>query len=73
MEGAVTLKSACKEVLRRGFKTIWIPVAGIHDNLLEFTDDLEESGEEAFALFGAMILRLTDAWKEDAEVYELDY
>lgn len=73
MEGTVTLKAACKEALRRGFKTIWIPEVCIHDNLAEFTDDLEEGGEEEYAIFGAFIIRVTDAWKDEAELYDLDY
>lgn len=73
MEGTVTLKAACKEALRRGLKTIWIPEVCIHDNLAEFTDDLEEGGEEEYAIFGTFIIRVTDAWKDEAELYDLDY
>ena len=73
MEGMVTLKSACQEALRRGFKTIWIQEPCIHDNLAEFTDDLEEGGAEEYAIFGCFIIRVTDTWKEDPELYDLDY
>ena len=72
MEGMVTLKSACKEALRRGFKTIWIQEVCIHYDLAEFTDEIEEGGAEEYAVFGAFIIRVTDAWKEEAELFELD-
>ena len=73
MEGMVTLKAACKEALRRGFTTIWLQEAGIHDNLAEFADDLDDGDEAEYMLFGALIICMTDAWKEDAEVYKLSY
>ena len=72
MEGMATLKSACQEALRRGFKTILIPEVCIHYDLAEFTDEIEEGGTEEYAVFGAFIIRVTDAWKEEAELFELD-
>lgn len=71
MEGMVTLKAACKEALRRGFTFVWIPEVSFLDNLAEFTDGIEEDDSKEYSIFGTMILRVTDAWKEDAETYEL--
>ena len=73
MEGMVTLKAACKEALRRGFISIWLPEVGILDNLAELADDLEDGDKAEYMLFGSLIICMTDAWKEDAEVYELSY
>ena len=73
MKGMVTLKSACKEALLRGYRTIETNGTYIRDDLTEFSDDLEEGGAEEYTIFGCFIIRMTDAWKEDPELYNLDY
>ena len=73
MEGKVTLRAACDEALRRGFKFITIPLAGITQDLSQFVEELDEDGADTadYSIFGSFIIRLSDAWKDDAEILEL--
>ena len=38
----------------------------------EFLDEIEDGGPEEYVLFGNIIIRITDAWKEDPEQYGLE-
>ena len=77
MKKAYTLKSACMEGMRRGYQYISICSTGIHEYIETFIGDLDKSSNTPdpadYMIFGNYIVRLSDAGKEDAEVYELLY
>ena len=68
----VALKSAVRIAQERGFSFILNTFAGIHQPMDEFLDEIEDGGPEEYVLFGNIIIRITDAWKEDHEQYGLE-
>ena len=75
MEKRATLKEAFEEAKRRGFEYYIEPQTGITTDLEQTLDELgtDEAEEPEYTIFGNFIIRMTDAWKPDAEIYELCY
>ena len=75
MEKRVKLKSAFEEAQRRGFEYYIEPLTGITTDLEQTLDELDadDTEEPEYIIFGNYIIRMTDAWKSDAEIYELCY
>lgn len=75
MKQAVTLKSACLEAQRRGYQYIRNCEIGLYEYIEDFIEDLEAgsgtSDPADYMIFGDYIVRLSDAGKAIAEVYEL--
>ena len=68
-----TLKGCLEEMKRRGytrFLGIWYG-----RTIDEFIEEMEENNDftgDEYTIFGDWIVRVSDAWEEDAEVYILD-
>ena len=70
----MSLLKACEEALEAGYSEIYTPILGITRDLNEFMRELLISSGidyQDYVRFGNMIVRLSDAWKEEAETYEL--
>ena len=70
----MSLLKACEEALEAGYSEIYTSISGITRDLNEFMRELLISSGvdyQDYVRFGNMIVRLSDAWKEEAETYEL--
>ena len=67
----LTLKYVVRLAQKRGFDLICSSELGIHQEIKDFLDETERGGPKEYIIFGNLIIRITDAWKEDAEYYEL--
>lgn len=70
----MTLLKTCKEARKAGYSEIYTPILGITQDLNEFMHELRISpGDDPqdYARYGNIIVRLSDAWKEEAEIYEI--
>jgi len=56
-----------------GFTDIRVPRIGVTKSLSDFAAELLENAVDyqEYARYGDLIVRLSDAWKEDAEIYVL--
>ena len=72
---ARTFYNALTEAFRQGYTTIFCRRTHLHMPLELYIEEIsDEDGcdPKVFARFGDMIVDLTDAWKEEAEIYELE-
>ena len=70
-----TLRAACQWALDNGFRFI-ANDQGLDATLLALRDELEQEPAEDpadYVVFGSFIVRVSDAWKVNAEVYALSY
>ena len=63
-----TLEGCFRELMRRGYETVYCREIGLHRLISEFLEELEPDAEE-YTIFGNVIVRIADSWQEDAEVY----
>ena len=72
IEGS-TLRDALTEAMNHGFSTIETE-AGTHPPIAEYISEIDSDAPdcEDYVLFGHFIIRVTDAWDWNAEVYTLD-
>lgn len=61
------------EAEERGYTMIYTPIIGITQSLPDFAVDLLSThvDYQDYARYGSYIVRLSDAWKETPEIYEL--
>lgn len=61
------------EAQEHGFTMIFTPIIGITQSLSDFAEELLEShvDYQQYARYGNIIIRLTDAWQDAPEIYEL--
>ncbi len=61
------------EAQDHGFTMIFTPIVGITQSLPEFAEELLEIhvDYQQYARYGNIIVRLTDAWQDAPEIYEL--
>ena len=75
MKKAYTLKSACKEGMSRGYQYVRICEINLNVYIEDFIEDMEMGSSTPdpadYMIFGDYIVRLSDAGKAKAEVYEL--
>ena len=69
----VSLMEALMEAQELGYTLIRPSETGITVELTQFAEELLETHVDYkdYVRFGCFIIRLADAWKEDAEIYEL--
>lgn len=69
----VSLMEALMEAERHGYTLIRSLALDITQDLDQFAEELLSSHVDYkdYVRFGCFIIRLADAWKEDAEIYEL--
>ena len=69
----VSLMSALIEAEELGYTCIRSSELGVAQDLIQFAEELLSShiDYQDYVRFGSFIIRLRDAWKEDAEIYEL--
>ena len=68
-----SLMESLIEAQEHGFTTIYTPLVGVTQELPDFAADLLSTmaDYQEYARYGQVIIRLTDAWKDDPEIYEL--
>lgn len=69
---ATTFEGALREALALGFTTAETAI-GTHQAIKDMLSEMEEdeSEPEEYTRFGCYIVRITDAWKENAEIIAL--
>lgn len=72
---ARTFYDALTDALKQGFTTVFCRRTHLHMPLelyIEEMDDDDGCDPQSYARFGDMIVDLADAWKKEAEIYELE-
>ena len=64
-----TFEACCIELQRRGYETLFWQEVGIHRTITEMLEDAEPDGKEEYTIFGNLIVRISDNWKDHAEIY----
>ena len=74
----MSFEAALREAQNRGYRTYIEPMVGIHRDIDEALEELDEIVDpedyrEDYIIFGDIIVSLADAWSRDADVYTLEF
>ena len=61
--------------MEHGFYTVYDSRTLVHTPLNEFAEAIDAADHDdiyGYVRFGSLIVGLTDAWKKEAEIYELE-